>query len=198
MTEYSNSAKQKIINTTIRLVKEKGYANVKIDDICADSSLTKGAFYYYFKSKEDVLGQYLMEQIGQVDRDRRSYFNEIFLAESCYTQLQLVFKPLVDVCEQIGPEIILQVMLANYDGRYVSSLIGRGSEDNVIITNLIAKGQKQGVFRNRQNAEILCEIFGDAVYGMMFYWCYSNAKFDLGAKVKEMIRGLMDVPEDIY
>jgi AcrR family transcriptional regulator len=197
MTRNKNNSREKFMQTTLQLVNEKGFAETTIDEICAKSSLTKGAFYYYFKSKEDVLGQYLMDQIGQVDRGRRANLNEILLANNCFAQILLLLKPLIEVCERIGPKIILQTMLANYDFRYATTLIGRGHEDNIILSSLIAKGQKQGVFRNRQNADTLCEILGDAFYGMMFYWCYSNAAFDLKAKVEETLRGVLDVPDEM-
>ncbi|MBN1315367.1 MAG: TetR/AcrR family transcriptional regulator [Anaerolineales bacterium] len=191
--EDKNDTRERIFQATVQLVKKNGFENVTIDDICEYSSLTKGAFYYYAKSKADVLGQYLMDQIGRVDQDRMSYLGEILIEENCYKQLLLLVKPLLDVCEEIGPEIIHQVMLNNHKGQYVTSLIGRGNKDNIIITNLIEKGQKQSIFRNQQRADLLCEIIGDTMYGMMFYWCNSRAGFDLRNKVKDILQGILDV-----
>jgi AcrR family transcriptional regulator len=193
MSKAKTNTRELITQITVQLVNEKGFDNVTIDDICAHASLTKGAIYYYAKSKEDILGQYLMEEIGKVDRDRRMHFSKILLEEDSFTQLLLLVNPLLDVCITIGPEIILQVMLANYKGQYVTSLVGRGNEDNEIITHLIEKGQKQGIIKNNQKPDLLCEIVGDAMYGMMFYWCHSNAEFDLHQKVEEFLRGILDV-----
>ena len=45
-----------IIQTAERLFKELGFANCSVDMIIREIGVAKGTFYYYFKSKEEVLG----------------------------------------------------------------------------------------------------------------------------------------------
>ena len=47
--------KQEFLTATLELFCEKGYDNTSINDIIGKVGVTKGAFYYYFKSKEDIL-----------------------------------------------------------------------------------------------------------------------------------------------
>ncbi|RWZ58240.1 TetR/AcrR family transcriptional regulator [Halobacillus fulvus] len=47
--------KEKILETSIELFGKKGFQETSIQDIVSANDLTKGSFYYYFKSKEDVL-----------------------------------------------------------------------------------------------------------------------------------------------
>ncbi len=44
--------RDKILNSALRLVRQKGFGATRIDDICAEAGVTKGAFFHHFKDKE--------------------------------------------------------------------------------------------------------------------------------------------------
>ncbi|NMH87763.1 TetR/AcrR family transcriptional regulator [Flavivirga algicola] len=43
-----------ILHKAFELIYEKGYQTTSVDDIIATTQVTKGAFYYHFKSKDDM------------------------------------------------------------------------------------------------------------------------------------------------
>ena len=47
--------RQEIIDTAQRLFAERGFANCSVDLIIREMGVAKGTFYYYFRTKEDVL-----------------------------------------------------------------------------------------------------------------------------------------------
>lgn len=47
--------KQHILETAIRLFAEKGLENVNVEDVVAEVGVTRGAFYHYFKSREELI-----------------------------------------------------------------------------------------------------------------------------------------------
>ena len=49
-----SSAKTKILNAALTIIRAKGYAATTVDDLCAASDVTKGAFFHHFKSKVDL------------------------------------------------------------------------------------------------------------------------------------------------
>ena len=53
--------KKDLLETAKRLMIRNGFVATTIDEICNEAKVTKGSFYYYFKSKED-LGKVLVEQ----------------------------------------------------------------------------------------------------------------------------------------
>lgn len=46
--------KRKLIEATVRRMLVQGFAATSVDEICADAGVTKGSFFYYFASKEDI------------------------------------------------------------------------------------------------------------------------------------------------
>jgi AcrR family transcriptional regulator len=47
--------RQELVQTAYELFKEKGYDNVNVSDIVGKVGVAQGTFYYYFKTKLDVL-----------------------------------------------------------------------------------------------------------------------------------------------
>lgn len=54
MGEKSAATKQKLLDIAMQLMMSRGYNATKVEDICQMAEVTKGAFFYYFKTKEDL------------------------------------------------------------------------------------------------------------------------------------------------
>jgi TetR/AcrR family transcriptional regulator, transcriptional repressor for nem operon len=48
------NAKEKLLDASMRVIREKGYAGMSVDDLCAAAGVTKGAFFHHFESKEQL------------------------------------------------------------------------------------------------------------------------------------------------
>lgn len=48
----SRSAREKLLEAAIKLVREKGFAATSVDELCRAAGVTKGAFFHHFASKE--------------------------------------------------------------------------------------------------------------------------------------------------
>jgi TetR/AcrR family transcriptional regulator, transcriptional repressor for nem operon len=46
-------ARQRLLDAAVHLIRSKGYSAARVEDICAEAELTKGAFFHHFASKED-------------------------------------------------------------------------------------------------------------------------------------------------
>jgi len=47
--------KQRIVETAMHMFSEKGLENVNIEDVVKEVGVTRGAFYHYFKSREELI-----------------------------------------------------------------------------------------------------------------------------------------------
>jgi len=83
--------KNAIIDAFLHLLKDKGFADISITDITSKAIVARPTFYLHYKSKEDVLGEYLdgifteyMEEIRPVLEKEDQYA----LATAVFRQVQ--------------------------------------------------------------------------------------------------------------
>ncbi len=53
-TTAKPSAKLKLLEAAMSVIRTKGYAATSVDELCAAAGVTKGAFFHHFKSKEEL------------------------------------------------------------------------------------------------------------------------------------------------
>jgi TetR/AcrR family transcriptional repressor of nem operon len=53
-SNLQSETRRKLVDAGIKLMRISGYNATTVDDICAEAGVTKGAFFHYFKSKEDI------------------------------------------------------------------------------------------------------------------------------------------------
>jgi AcrR family transcriptional regulator len=63
---------QQLVDAAWRCIARQGYRDLTVDDICAEASLSKGAFYGYFPSKGALLLALIADDAETVTRTARS------------------------------------------------------------------------------------------------------------------------------
>ena len=61
--QTSSETRGKLLDAARDVIRTKGYAGSTVDDICAAAGVTKGSFFHYFDSKEE-LGVAAIERFG--------------------------------------------------------------------------------------------------------------------------------------
>lgn len=60
--------RQRLLDAAWRCAARKGYRDLTVDEVCAEAAVSKGAFYLYFQTKQDLLLGLLADDAAQVDR----------------------------------------------------------------------------------------------------------------------------------
>ena len=72
MTKYSPEERaehrQTLVDAAWRCVARTGYCDMTVDHVCQEAGVTKGAFYWYFRSRDDVLLALLEEEAMATER----------------------------------------------------------------------------------------------------------------------------------
>lgn len=59
------ATRQRLIDATVRLMLQQGFAGTSVDQICKEASMTKGSFFHHFENKE-ALGIAAVDWWGQM------------------------------------------------------------------------------------------------------------------------------------
>ncbi|MCX6650963.1 MAG: TetR/AcrR family transcriptional regulator [Methanomassiliicoccales archaeon] len=66
-TTMLSSRQDEFLETALSLFKENGFENTSIDDIVGSMGVSKGLFYHYFESKEEMLRNIVLRTLDEVD-----------------------------------------------------------------------------------------------------------------------------------
>ena len=55
LTPERGNARTRLLEAARDIIRQKGFAATSVDDLCQSAGVTKGAFFYHFKTK-DALG----------------------------------------------------------------------------------------------------------------------------------------------
>ena len=74
--QYTDDAKRRIVQAAMEAMAERGYDNVTVDDVARKIGVTKGAVYWYFRSKTVLLQEVLVTIEGELYKIASDpYFN---------------------------------------------------------------------------------------------------------------------------
>ncbi len=102
-TKDPEERRNEILDTAQRLFIEKGFIQTSVSEIVKEIGVAQGTFYYYFKTKEDILD-------AIIDR----YINEITVeAESCLNN------PDWDIKQKMENIIISEIKIVSKNNSYL-------------------------------------------------------------------------------
>lgn len=150
-----------IYENSKRLFREKGYDKTSLAEIIEASGCSKGGFYHYYKSKEDILPQVLKEYEevyiacinSFVTPEQNGYENLLNFYKTVYldtSELAMHRKELYDIIVQIDRGDLFRVMRKKADGaltKMICDVLEKGKIDGsldydmqpIIIAKLFAR-----------------------------------------------------------
>lgn len=183
--------KNTIFSTALRLFNEYGYNIVTVDDICRESNLSKGTFYYYFKAKEDLV---ILAFFQEMDKYLEKYF-VLDDTKPLNEQLTSFIQCMFHYAQSKGKEWTRQ----SYIGQ-IRTQIELMIEGRVMVTinyHLIQRGIHEKAFRlNYTEQEFYTAIIGTFT-GLLIKWCTDvDNKYDYEKFITNQV--LLLFKEDLF
>jgi AcrR family transcriptional regulator len=182
--------KQTILTKALELIKDKGFDQVTLNDICAAAEVSKHTFYYYFKSKEALLLDFF-----EIPRAlTASRLSSILSAENHIDQFWSLIEPATDFFVNAGPEITRRIIIANVTrdiGTFDTSKYNH--ELARVEISLLAKAYEKGEIRNSSDPIQLLHIILLQSVGLVSRWCMVNGIFDLRNAMRVSVEVALDI-----
>lgn len=167
-TKKPEERKEEIVQTAKRLFVERGYKRTQIKDIVGAVGVAQGLFYYYFKSKEDVMEAVAAEYGTKIFCRIRELVNQDI---SAIQKLMAIYDFFIDAAQQ-QKALFLEIQNAGGGEVHEKIILDVGGKLIPYISQIIKEGKKNG--------ELSCEA-----PDLVSYFCVSG-----------MIQVLNAVPAD--
>ena len=182
-TRQGNAIKtrQKLLDVTNSLIKEKGFYNLNVTDITQRAEVAVGTFYTYFKHKEEIVleicknlfkeTQLKLEQNKNSDiAQRLCLYFDCFIKEVQSYKIHIVREWIKGIVEKNQNNESMGIIKWQYDFAMLKKIISN------------AVGNKE--LKSDTPINTLCEIILTQMYGMLTVWCMSDGEFNLEKAIK--------------
>ena len=184
----------RILNQSMRLFLEKGYHGTSIDDITQAARLTKGAFYWHFKSKEDLLRRImdefeerfldvLIRAVGEVKGEASDKFEKYirFNSAFAYYNRELCASFTALAAELVGAHHGIEPEIRRIYKKYQNFL-----------SKLILQGKKQKVIKEEIDADLAALIIIAFHEGILLQWSMNRDEINGEAYVNIFKKIMLD------
>jgi AcrR family transcriptional regulator len=135
--------KKEIMDTAAQFFMTKGYEETSVNMIVEHLNIAKGTFYYYFKSKEEILGSILEEYLEQFAQQIRLII--LNKEMNAYEKLQFVLKSILSSNQE--PKHLTQHIEDNKSGKLHQMMDEKFYEKfKPIIVSILKQGMEEGIF----------------------------------------------------
>lgn len=168
------TTKNQIMKQAIEMIRQKGYSNVTVDDICQKVGVTKTTFYYHYKSKDELITNFFTS----TDHIAGEQLSSILAADNYAEQLRYIMELYVIRIKEAGPAVARELYKANLTVDH-EILAPDDLKLRDIDIMLLEKAQKAGQIKNMTPADRLYNTLVYAMTGVCLFWAMKEGKFDL-------------------
>ncbi|MHB1375894.1 MAG: TetR/AcrR family transcriptional regulator [Candidatus Humimicrobiaceae bacterium] len=145
--EKSKDTKNKILEAAMDCFSFKDYELTSVDEICIKASITKGAFYCHFNTKQDLLLELLNQWMQKINNFMESAKQESKDFTSTLLELPHRIRPLFEKdLNQIS--IFLKFFIKSISDPSKSILVNKSYYKYIdFFADILKEGMEKGVFK---------------------------------------------------
>jgi len=187
----------RLVQQAMRLFLEKGYHGTSIDDITQAAGLTKGALYWHFKSKEDLLKKIvdefekhfldgLIRAVEEVNGGALDKFDKYFRYNAAFAYYN---RELCVSFTTLGAELVGAAPAIESEFRRIYK------KYQTFLSTLMLQGKQEKVFKEDLDADLTALVIIAFHDGILHQWSMNRNEVDGEAYVrtfkKVLLNGLM-------
>lgn len=180
--------REKIIDTSWELFRRKGFGETTINDIIREAGISKGTFYYYFRSKDnllDTLSEILdreYERLAAGEPEGMGAFDKL---------MWINYEVHAFIQKNIDYRMLAFLYSAQITKETGSSLLDRNRYYFRYLERIMEEGRKSGELTDSMTIGEMVKFFSIGERALVTEWCMNNGSFDLGEYSKELFPIMM-------
>ena len=183
------SAKNKIVSAAWQLFYEKGYNKTTVDDIIELSGTSKGSFYYYFSTKDELLNtlslmldEYYEVLDAKMDPEMNSFDKLLYLNYEVHKWLE----------ESVNLELLTSLYSTQLVASGQSCLLDQNRVYYKLLNRIIEEGQNRGQIRSDVPVTEIARYYAMCERALVSDWCLSRGAYHLGDHNKKYMAYMLE------
>ena len=176
--------KARIYQTALSLMEKKNYQSITIEEISKSAGVSVGAFYHYFKSKNDIF----FEIYQEADRYFEEHVAIELQAPSGLPRILEYFVHYAGYCQRVGLDTVKSLynpdnkLFIKYD-RFMLQLLKQ----------VVSDAQTHRLLSTSLDAQQITEYLLIAARGVVCDWCLHDGRYDLNDAMQRYIARLLPI-----
>ncbi len=184
MKKTANQTKSRIVSAAWSLFYQYGYDNTTIDDIVEKSQTSKGTFYHYFGSKDDLLGSlsYLFDKkYEELEESMDPSLDPISKLLLMNHELFLMIENTVSV------SLLSQLFASHLTGKSERHLLNPDRTYYKLLRQVAVEGKEKGIFKKSLSVNDITKAYAVYERAMMYDWCISDGNYSICQYAEKML-----------
>jgi AcrR family transcriptional regulator len=189
-----SSARERLLESAKTLFSQKGYYATSVEDIVASAGLSKGAFYFYFKSKEELFKSLVEEMHLNIVKRLENFLERELPLEDALIEHAKVFLEDIYQNRHIAQIFLFQLVGTNEEFRelYYTKI----AHLREMLTKMVDRAIQRGEITYK-NAENIVNLYAGFLRMLVLEYVFREKEPDLDRVknlaqegVKVLFRGL--------
>ncbi len=176
MRKNSGETKSRIVSAAWKLFYQYGYDNTTIDDIVEQSQTSKGTFYHYFHSKDDLLSSLSVlfdkkyeELIGTMDPGLDPIEKLLLMNQELFLMIE----------NTVTVSLLSQLFGSQLTTKGERHLLNPDRTYYKLLRQIAIEGKEKGLFRDDLSVNDITKAYAIFERAVMYDWCISDGNYSI-------------------
>jgi TetR/AcrR family acrAB operon transcriptional repressor len=180
-------SRRDLMDVAIDCFAKYGSQATTIDRIARAAGVTKGALYYHFRDKEELLFAAVKKRVGQFERQVIGDLPTTADAPSALRQLARVCYDHATKSNHRRLIVTLMIETLDTNPRLAAQFRDMMHRFREFLRGIVRRGQKSGELRGDIDAAIAAEVYAGAIMGAEIQYYQDPKGFDLAATLDAFV-----------
>lgn len=172
----SRNTKMKIVNAAWELFYKNGYDSTTVEDVVDESGTSRGSFYHYFNSKEELLST-----LSSLFDSKYEELQEALPEEmSGFEKLMYLNKELFIMIENRIPiDLLAKLYSSQLTLKGDRTLLDHNRIYYKLLRRIVIESQEKGEFRSDVSVNEIVKAYALCERAIISDWCLCNGEYAL-------------------
>ena len=179
----ASDIRDRIIEAAWKLFREKGFSDTTINDIIHEAGISKGTFYYYFRSKDnmlDTLADVFDAEYERLDAELTEDMN------SFDKLVRINYDVHTFINDNIDYRLLAYLYSTQITREQSSSLLDRNRYYFRLIEKIVEDGRRKGELTEELSVSETVKFYSLEERALVTDWCMNNGSYHLGEYSRKM------------